>query len=246
MKYLSAISFKSVKTARNARSGYALIVVLFSLTVLTLIFGTASTRTLTHVQRNHSNLVLAKQFETRAATAELLLDLGSQTLFDPESQVWQLQQLQGITLQPATGLVDLNTASPALLRLLLEGYELPDVQIREALEAYRTWRRQGRKLLRVSDFYRAAGLTADVLPKLASFATVYSGRTGITLEQAPTDLLQRLLGSDEPQEVLVERFDQALVTNGSMVNLHVRGEMGMQIVLHLGGAVDSRILNLHK
>ncbi|RLJ60751.1 hypothetical protein BCF46_0957 [Litoreibacter meonggei] len=229
----------------NARSGYALVVVLFSLVVLTLIFGTASTRTLTHIQRNQTNRLLAERLTTKAAMAELLLALGPQTLLESKAQVWQLSLLQGVTLQPATGLVDLNTAHPALLSLLLEGYGLPDTTIRKALEAHQAWRRHGRKLLRVSDFHRVTGLTADMLPEIENYATIYSGRTGIAATQAPTRLLQHLLGSDDQREALVGQIDPALVASGSVVNLHMIGETGMQAVLHLGGGASaSRVLGM--
>ena len=217
--------------------------VLFSLTVLTLIFGTSSARTLAHIEQSRTNALLSQRLHDNAQLAGVLLKLGVGS-FDPaEGQTPAV--LRGLTLQPATGLVDLNTASPALLRLLLEGYGLPDAKIREALDAYRTWRREGRKLLRVSDFYRVTGLTADMLPKLVSFATVYSGRTGVAADQAQLALLQHLLRSEERREVLVEQFDPALTTNGTMVNLHVRGEAELRAIVHLGGGVGaSRVLEL--
>ena len=147
--------------------------------------------------------------------------------------------------QPATGLVDLNTASPVLLRLLLEGYGLPDNAVSESLENYRSWRRQGRKLLRVSDFRRITGLTTDQLPKIEQFATVYSGRTGIDGAQAPDALIRHLLGAEASRDVLIERADPAIFSTGSSVNQHAIGENGLNAIVHLGGgAVASRVLDV--
>jgi len=222
--------------AGNARSGFALIVVLFSLTVLALIFGTASTRTITHIQRTQTERLLAERFEERTALAELILLQEPQVLAEPGSQVRQLLQARGLVLQPATGLVDLNTASPALLQLLLESYNLPDETIRSALQGYRDWRREGRKLLRVSDFGRLAGLDLEALPDFYDFTTVFSGRTGIAAEQAPLELLRHLLETKENQQVLAEKLDPELVSQGSTTNLHFLEGSRSSGVLHLDGS----------
>lgn len=224
--------------APKARAGYALIVVLFSLTVLTLIFGASSARTIAHIEQVQSNALILKRAHDAARMAELVMraDVNGPNLEGRQSPI----VMDGITLQPATGLIDLNTASPALLRLFLEGYRLPDGTIREALEKYRAWRRQGRTLLRVSDFRRVTGLTVNQLPGLDQFATVYSGRTGIAVAQAPLALLQHLMGPEE-RVVLKDRIAPELTSVGSEINQYLVRNHTV-VAVHLGG--PSRILGL--
>jgi hypothetical protein len=222
---------------QSARKGFALIVVLFSLTVLTLIFGTASLRTLTHIEGVQlSERIAAAEHET-TRRADLLLQLGPSVL-DPDQTI---EALGEISVQPVTGLIDLNTASPALLETLLKGYGLADSTVSDALSDYRTWRREGRVFLRVADFYRVTGLSQQQVPEIERFATVFSGRIGIAADQAPLTLLEHLTGSPGRREALLEELDPRFFSPGSMVNLRLNGPYGATI--HLGGnSVTSRRL----
>lgn len=223
----------------DTKSGFALIVVLFSLSALTLIFGVATSNTITHIKAGQTNNALSLSFYEAANQSATLLNAR-------ELEELPVDMQTSYTLQPATGLIDLNTAAPALLELLLLGYGLDANQTSRALNNYRAWRREGRKLLRVSDFHRVSGLTRQQLPGLELIATVYSGRTGIAPEHAPLQLLQHILQTSGGRDTLVEQLDPAFLSPGSMVNLNVLNGDRSIAVLHFGGTGGmSRTLQLN-
>ena len=66
----------------------------------------------------------------------------------------------------------------------------------EAMADFISWRRSGRRLLRVGDFLRVTGAGQDWLAELLAVATVHSGRRGIAPDVAPSGVLA-ILGQDE-------------------------------------------------
>ena len=227
MRILSPIS--------QPNRGFALIVVLSSLAILTIIFSVASSRTMSRLldgatertlaQRNfnaHEMLKLAIQLKSSAAGRDLTefeLQIGSekQTLF----------------LQDVGGLIDLNTAAPEILEKIIEAFDLgPD-----AMTNYIAWRRSGRRLQRVGDFLRITGSEQARLTELTALTTVKSGRRGIAPDQAPTEVLA-LLGEEELPAIWI--------TPPSTVNFAVilHGENTRRIgVVHIGQALgEGRVL----
>ncbi len=172
-------------------------VVLFSLAVLAVLFATASTRTLTSLQFQTAEVTAAKRFDGDVAALDALTTLGRP---EGDQMAWGERMLR---LQSTGGLVDLNTAAPELLERLLIGYDLSAPERAEALSAYRTWRRQSRRLQRVADFARVAGIDPARLPSLERLATVHSGRSTLSGEQAPLHLLTHLTGRQGERETLL-------------------------------------------
>jgi len=129
-----------------------------------------------------------------------------------------------MAIRDATGLVDLNAATPDLLGATLRACGVEESEERELVDAILDWRDKDdlAHLYGIEDDdYRAAGLpwtsrdgafkTVDELKyipvinhalfeRLAAFVTVYSRRGGINLEYAPPALITALTG-DEVQPV---------------------------------------------
>lgn len=183
--------------AHSRKHGFALVLVLFSLAILTLLFSTASTRTLASLQFSAAELVASERIDERIEVLDALVTLGR-----PEGDrlTWAGRTVR---LQSTGGLVDLNTGAPELLERLLIGYGLSATERASALQSYRAWRRQSYRLQRVSDFARVAGLDPARLPGLKSLATVHSARATLSSEQAPTQLLEHLTGTQDSREVMI-------------------------------------------
>lgn len=199
----------------TGKQGFALIVVLFALAILTLMFSAASTRTLASVQFGAGEALATQRLQAQVEALDALVAMERPK---GDRLLWGGRDLR---LQPTAGLVDLNTATPALLDKLLAGYGLTGSQRAEALTAYRDWRYQGRRLLRVSDFARALDLTPGDLPGLETLATVHSLQARLTGEQAPMALLEHLTGARGDRALLVRLLGPALQEPASALGIAV-------------------------
>lgn len=209
----------------SGKQGFALVVVLFSLAILTLLFSAASTRSLASLQFSAAEVVASSREQARIEVLDALVALGR-----PEGDVlvWNGRTFR---LQSAGGLVDLNTAAPELLERLLNGYGLDATARADALQSYRTWRRTGFRLQRVSDFVRVSGLNGVDLPGLATLATVHSGRASLSGEQAPLELLRHLTGGKGERDFLIEQLPPALLGPATATNYAVfDGQMRIGVV----------------
>ena len=181
------------------RRGFAIIVVLSGLMVLTALLAVASQRSLAHLIDSSSEVRLARSQHDRMALLRLVRRTGAAE--DPE-----LTDLpppyDGLTvrLQDVAGLVDLNTAAPELLDALFARLGLSEQELRR----FRTWRGQGHRLLRATDLIRVAEADPQVAPMLARVATVFSGRTGVAGAVAPPEVIEMLRSgtSSIPPELL--------------------------------------------
>lgn len=165
------------------RKGFALVVVLISLLILTALFTAASQRSLARLREDAGEALLLRRAAARAEVLELLLELPAEAL--PHGPL-ALPDGRIVRLQDCGGLIDLNTASPALLAQMAQRLDLPET----ALARLRDWRRSGLRLQRVADFARIGGLTEDEALAVARVATVYSGRPGIAPDAAPPEVLE--------------------------------------------------------
>ena len=200
---------------QSRKHGFALVLVLFSLAILTLLFSAASTRTLASLQFNAAEVVAADRLATQI---EVLDALTLQGRPEGDRLTWAGRTVR---LQSTGGLVDLNTAAPELLDRLLTGYGLSATERASALEAYRTWRRKSYRLQRVSDFARIAGLDPARLPRLKALATVHSARATLSGEQAPTRLLEHLTGSRDSRDIMIGLLPPNLLGPATSANFAV-------------------------
>lgn len=185
------------------KQGFSLIVVLFSLTILTLLLATASSRSLASLQFAKGEEQLNRRLSETVSALEAVMRANT----TPEERVffWQGRDLR---LQPTGGLVDLNTASPELLERLLEGYGITPQKRDLALQAHQRWQEQDRQFLRVSDFARVTGFDLELLPNLTGLATVHSGQPTFSVEQAPLALLEHLTGRRGARETLTAELPE--------------------------------------
>lgn len=198
------------------QSGFALIAVLFSLVILVLLFGSAQKNFISHAT------FLGAQYNNEAGDVLDQNLIAIIQLYSTNPDITSIEiggQTMSISFQDVGGLVDLNTASPDLLNLLLTNIDVEDVLA--ALTKYQNWRRQGYKLQRISDFVRVTGLPYSVTADLAPFTTVKSGRKGIDPDSAPLALLEVLTGATGSEEYLAELIPETLRSPASNVNYTV-------------------------
>ncbi|MHA3915840.1 hypothetical protein [Halovulum sp. GXIMD14793] len=188
--------------------GFALITVLVSLATITLLFAAASTLTLTRLQDNAILRDLSlHEVRTKTIAAVAMThyasedaDLTAPFSVQMEGEIWEVR------LQDVSGLVDLNTASPALLKVVIGSLGLTPKETEAALTHLRTWRREGHRLLRISDAARIMKLDHLQAQNLRMIATVFSGSTGFAPEIAPQSLLESVAGSGASRRDVPEAF----------------------------------------
>lgn len=163
------------------RAGFAIVVVLASLMVLTAIFAIASQRSMAHVLVQNAEQHLAKRQADNAAILTLLLHIEPDALAAGPITLPPPFEATLIDAQDVGGLIDLNTASPELLGLLFNALDFPP----DATTVFSRWRQDGQRLLRVDDLIRITQADLTLLDQLLQIATVHSGRRGVNTEVAP-------------------------------------------------------------
>lgn len=223
-------------------NGFALVVVLFSLAVIGILFAVASTRTLTKLQESATERTLIVRHQSEMDI--LNLAIGWKSL--PENQGMNSFEIElndnryQIRLLDVGGLIDLNTASPELLGILFDWIGASQ----DAIIRFRDWRRSGNRLQRVSDLFTIAGIAAPADIELAQYATVFSGRRGVAIDEAPSllvDLIKRTAGPDADTD---SRFASAASNVNFLVVVSKLGSRNEKIVgtIHVVGDRDGRIL----
>ena len=214
----------------NARRGFALITVLFSLAVLTILFSTASVRSVNHLRNAAVDVRLAIENTQRMDVLRLAArhanadgeNAFTAVIGDVE---WTIQ------LKDVGGLIDLNTAAPELLERLILDLGGDAMIATEALNRYQDWRRDGGRLARTSHFLRVTGLVQEHRERLRQVATVYSGRRGIAPEVAPIEVLRIVTCRDEDRPYLVGLVEAGLISAKSGGNFVVRATGTRETVL---------------
>lgn len=215
------------KRSENAsKQGFALVATLSLLLVITTLFLAAGALTMRNIQ---SQADLGRLTLSGAEEAAILR-LATQSFGATDADLQQPLELEGqagavlVQLSDVGGLVDLNTAAPLLLERLLAGYDLAEADRTTALSAFRTWRRAGNRLARVSDFFRVTDLDPLVVQGFEQFTTVYSGRPGIAPDKAPHALLALLTKETGSQDYLTSRFERALTSAPSNLVFAVQAD----------------------
>lgn len=175
---------------RTARRGFALVVVLASLVILTLLLSLSSKTLLTEhqVARTTLDLQTREALTVEAVHYVMSLSLGGATPLDmtlPGAEdVW-------LDLVDVGGLIDLQTADSRLSSKVIEALALgPD-----ASRLFRNWLRQSASAHTLSDVLRELQAGPDKSAQLAAVATLRSGRPGIHPQAAPLPVLE--LATDE-------------------------------------------------
>lgn len=189
------------------RRGYALIVVLGALVILTFL---ASLTSKTLLAEHHSSIA-TREFQDRQALSadgvNYLMDLalGARTparlALPGHDDVW-------IDLVDVGGLIDLKTARSALSSKVMTYLDLSEDQKRR----YRNWQRNPGEEKDLSAFLRAIGGTPDQLDPLSRLATLRSGRPGISPIHAPRAVLELVTEADGSRDVLMSRVPPAFVS----------------------------------
>ncbi|WP_208353366.1 hypothetical protein [Pseudaestuariivita rosea] len=232
IRYPSAMSQTPWK-AKN-RAGFALVTVLFSLAVLTVLLAVASERTMTRLQEASLDRQVALTGHTNRDTLRLSMALLTNN---------QPPATEDIRFQDVGGLIDLNTASPDLLELLFDDLTETSADRDAALRAYRDWRRLGRRLIRVEDLPRITGLPWQVTTRLHQIATVQSGRTGIAPDVAPLAVLELVTSQTGTRDQLSELVAPAFSTPPSNANYVIYRDGRLIGAVHAPQGGTPRILS---
>jgi hypothetical protein len=219
----------TIKKHLSPTSGFALIVVLSTLAILTLLFAISTRLSLAHIQAQETELHIA---ERAALNKRLLHGVSGHLAEAREGGTYEITvdgQSYQLRVIDVGGLVDLNTASPPLLDAYLSALGMTQ----EEIARLRAWRQTSKRLLRVEDLIRVTGTTALDQSLLLQTATVHSGRPGVSLEDAPEAL----------RDLIFARWDEAWTSPRSGMNFSVgAGGSGGKVsigVAHVppGGAV---------
>ena len=184
------------------RAGFALVAVLSAIIILVALFVVTLTRLQGQVMRlaAESSLIALQSLNQSALTFVLAAHQAAD--FDPSLP---LELVLGGTnyslrLQDAGGLIDVNTANSRLIEALLVRLELSD----GALERWRAFRRDGARFLSLGHFVQVVGGRRDLLDTLPGLATVFSGRTGVAPESAPSEVIAILREIAGPRDLPLE------------------------------------------
>lgn len=205
--------------APKPTDGYALITVLFSLAIITILLTSASRLNINHARYVSDQTVLAN----RLSEAETFLNLSVaewRLQGKPQLVSFEFQGESYVTeFQDVGGLIDLNTASPSLLFTLLTAVHIENPT--DVIAKYQAWRQQGFRLQRVSDFARVAGFSSEAAQRIGPFVTVHSGRRGIAPNASPLILLELLVGENGTAEYLATQLPRTYKSHASKVNFRV-------------------------
>lgn len=153
---------------------------LSTLAILTLLFAVSTRLSLAHLQTQNTELLLAERNATRVHLLETARDLLAKDSSIRDISVQLADTVYVIKVVDAGGLVDLNTASPNLLDSYLDAIGLTI----EERERFRAWRQSSKRLLRFSDLIRVSDASDSDTTLLSATATVFSGRSGVSLQEA--------------------------------------------------------------
>lgn len=102
----------------------------------------------------------------------------------PRTASFELSGIE-VSLRDVGGLVDLNTATPELLQRLAQGLGITEMQ----MASFRTWRRMPHRTLSQNDFARVTQLSHEQFTLLDRLTTVFSGRSGISIDNTSEELV---------------------------------------------------------
>jgi general secretion pathway protein K len=157
-----------------------------------------------------------------------------------------------IAIRDATGLVDLNSASPDLLAALISTADPDETSQRRIVDAildwrdaddlthlhgaedgdYRaaglTWSARDGDFASVDELLYVKGMTRAIFDRISPYLTVYSERSGVNLEYAPPFLASALTGqeTEATEERATRRNPTAGQRGGGSFHIHVGASVG--------------------
>lgn len=189
--------------------GFALLVVLTSLAVLTTLFAISSKNNLSDLEQNKTEVSL---MQAHFRNVEILRAAIREVELPESSGPW----VQSVNIGAETldilfwdigGLVDLNTASPNLLAALFDAWGADE----QSQAAFWKWRQTQNRVMRVEDVLRLLGEVEPDLNELLQTVTVFSGRAGVSSLDRSAALEERLKARD------LDAFDTPATQNRFLV-----------------------------
>jgi len=207
----------------NTKAGFALITVLFSLAIITLLL-TASSH---NVMRNLQFLAAQKAIAEKPLVTRSVLQ-AYMVANDPRNgsaSVGYGGESYRVEVQNVGGLIDANAASMELIEVLIGALELEASD--RVLALIKSRRQSNDSFGSLREF--ASEIDVDV-SDLTDLATVYSGRSGIDLGEVSRGFSE-IIGTQVP-----ERFHQRTnnVRNQVLISMRSRGQtQKLAVQLHL-------------
>ncbi len=218
--------------------GFAIIVVLAALLILTALFAISSARSMAHIQTQNAEQYLAANNSQRVTLLRLATTIVPSDAVTGAISLPPPFHTQTLRLQDVGGFIDLNTASPEILEKLFRHLRFPN----DAQSKFRSWRREGQRLMRVDDLIRITSADPALRVELAQVATVFSGRRGIAIEHAPAKVLE--IVRDGGNAINESDISPASNINFRVYLQNTDNEQMIGVVSIFGGTGQSRILEV--
>lgn len=226
---------------KQRRSGFALIVVLGALSVITLLFAIVETRLFSRVERAHVERLILKTSHESGALLRYAADYIDEDENVTELDVSWNDQPGKLRFVDVGGLIDLNTANPTLISAF---FALQGVGEENQVK-FRKWRQAPNRLQSVNDIGRVFEIDHEAAFEISRFTTVHSGRFGISEQVAPEALVAQLRKSLQ-QSRLPEEWLSAPTNSKYLVEVVL--ESGQELVLGTvqvsGTGMAARILEV--
>lgn len=173
-------------SVQQGKAGFALVVVLVTLAILTLLFTISSDRTISRVKSDQIELaILTKHQQSKEALSLAAVwknkpENKDQDAFSITSNLTEMS----IKLLDVSQFLDVNTANMKLANLFIQFLGGDE----EAQKNYLAWRRRGVRMQRLSELPTILGI--ELLPeiKLERYATTFSGRKGVHFDSVDIPL----------------------------------------------------------
>ena len=240
---------ESRKEFGKKQSGFALVVVLVSLTALAILVSAIS------IQIDHHNDLVGTERQLLALQRERESVLS---VFAKNPSLLYSKRLelsdgfgkpQHYLSLNAAGLIDVNAASDELMREFLMGVGVPKRGIENALSARNQMIHDGERYHNPRDFLDATGLDPYLHCAFSVWLTTYTGSSGLNLKVAHPDLLNLLGKSNDVETSSGSDLDQIGSRNVSVNHLILRmldGHAWMSIgtVRAPDGGGNARVLDV--
>lgn len=165
---------------RDQRRGFALITVLFGISILTVLISASMSRTLAHVKiAKHAVSVHHEELEREALLPLVALRIEADQVpgqaFVPRTYSIDLEgKSYKLSVTDTAGLIDVNTVDWTLLKSLLKPH-LEQTEYERIVAELKTRRQLRRRFPSVDDFIRSTALPRTTADTLRLVLTVQSG-----------------------------------------------------------------------
>ena len=193
---MTASQQNPVQDLNPKNSGFALITVLFSLAVITLLLTVSQQQVMRNIEALSSQKIIAsKPLKVRSILQAYLV--ANDPRNGPASVGYDGETYR-VEVQNVGGLIDVNAASMELIEILLGALDVADA--RRTLAMIEARRQSNDPFMSLLEFSSEIGIA---VAELTDLATVYSGRSGVDPREVSKGVSE-LLGAQVPNKFIAE------------------------------------------